>query len=197
MTYAGYAYVFQDSKTATCGVGADAKACGTSMGCIEPGFFCGSGTTGIKNGGVTYGAGIGADLGQMAGGAEGGTGEGGPATNVGTMASSANLSFGLAWTNTDWSTATGHNGFEISLDSGGVTYCAILGGTIGAKPSPLPAPTMGMNTVPWSSFVQNCTKAIPGPAFGGMGQTVLSIIFRANAGLAPLPYDFCITSLSI
>jgi hypothetical protein len=87
MTYSGYAYVFQDSHTATCGM-ADAKACGTSVGCIETGFFCGSGQTGIKNGGVTYGAGIGADLGQMMG-----TGEGGTSTNTPYTVTGSGITF--------------------------------------------------------------------------------------------------------
>ncbi len=183
MTYSGYAFVFEDSHTETCGVGADAKACGTSMGCIDTGFFCGAGTTGIKNGGVTYGAGIGADLGQMMGTAEGGT-----ATNMPYTVTGADLVFGLAFTNTDWTATTGHNGMEISINTGaGGSYCAVLA-----------TPTMGMNTVPWSMFVQKCTSpSAPGSTFGGMGQGILSVIFRANAGLASLPYDFCITSLTI
>jgi hypothetical protein len=193
MTYSGYAYVFEDSKTATCGLG-DAKACGTSVGCIDTGFFCGSGTTGIKNGSVTYGAGIGADLGQMMG-----TGEGGTATNSPYTVTGSGITFGLAFTNTDWSTATGHNGMEISINTGaGGSYCAVLGGTINGSGTPPPAPTMGMNTVPWSAFYQKCTsKTAPGNTFGGMGQQILSVIFRANAGLAMLPYDFCVTSLTI
>jgi hypothetical protein len=182
MTYSGYAYVFEDSKTATCGLG-DAKACGSSVGCIETGFFCGSGTTGIKNGGITYGAGIGADLGQMMG-----TGEGGTSTNTPYTVTGSGITFGLASTSTDWTATTGHNGMQISINTGaGGSYCAIVA-----------APTEGMNTVPWTSFVQKCTsKTAPGTTFGGMGQQVLSVIFRANAGLAMLPYDFCITSLTI
>jgi hypothetical protein len=66
--YAGFAYSLSDSTSASCGAGADAKACGTSVGCLAMGKFCGSGTTGIKSGAVTYGAGFGANLGQASDG---------------------------------------------------------------------------------------------------------------------------------
>jgi hypothetical protein len=62
--YSGYAFAFQDSKTSTCGL-PGGKACGTSTGCLAFGEFCGSGMTGIKNGGITYGAGIGVSFAGM------------------------------------------------------------------------------------------------------------------------------------
>ena len=71
--YAGFAYALSDSTSEGCGAGADAKACGTSVGCLASGQFCGSGTTGVKNGAITYGAGFGANLTQASeGGAAGG-----------------------------------------------------------------------------------------------------------------------------
>ena len=64
MGYSGYAFVFRTPRPPAAESGS--KACGTSVGCLETGFFCGSGNDpGVKNGGVTYGAGFGADLGQM------------------------------------------------------------------------------------------------------------------------------------
>lgn len=70
-SYGGFAYSLSDSTSEGCGVGAEAKACGTSVGCLAMGQFCGSGTTGVKDGAVTYGAGFGANLDQSA---DGGTG---------------------------------------------------------------------------------------------------------------------------
>ncbi len=69
--YGGFAYALSDSTSEGCGVGAEAKACGTSVGCLAMGEFCGSGMTGVKDGAVTYGAGFGANLDQSA---DGGTG---------------------------------------------------------------------------------------------------------------------------
>ncbi len=191
MGYSGYAFVFQDSKTASCGT-PGGKACGTSTGCLETGFFCGSGMTGIKNGGITYGAGFGADLGQMMGGAsgggeggaaeggatEGGATEGGTSTNNPVPTTGTGLTYAISAT-----PATGPMfGLEITINQG--AYCTKT--------------TSLSGTIPWSQFVQRCSSpsdaGAPFPATGGM---ISSVIFRANAGLTAAPYDFCITMLGI
>jgi hypothetical protein len=165
--YGGYAFPFQDSKTATCGL-PGGKMCGTSTGCLAYGEFCGSGMTGVKNGGVTYGAGFGADFGQMMGG-EGGVNMPVPITGTG-------LSYAITAT-----PSTGPMyGMEITINNG--AYCTKT--------------TSLSGTIPWSSFTQHCSSpSDAGAPF--TGTTISGVIFRANAGLTAAPYDFCVTMLGI
>jgi hypothetical protein len=106
--YGGFAYALSDSTSEGCGTGAEPKPCGTSVGCLAQGEFCGSGTTGVKDGAITYGAGIGANLGQPL--------DGGPA---GTITVSTT---GLTYT----VTSVPSNSLEISIkDSTDTSYCYI------------------------------------------------------------------------
>ena len=114
--YGGFAYALSDSTSEGCGAGADAKACGTSVGCLAEGQFCGSGTTGIKNGAITYGAGIGANLGQSSDGG---------ATGAVTVSASG-LTYAVS--------SVPPNSMEIEIKDGTTTYCYITTLAAGTVP---------------------------------------------------------------
>lgn len=114
--YGGFAYVLSDSTSEGCGAGADAKACGTSVGCLAKGMFCGSGTTGIKNGAVTYGAGFGANLGQ--------------APDGGTTSPVAVSTTGLTYT----VSSVPPNSMEIEIKDGTTEYCYLTTAATGTVP---------------------------------------------------------------
>jgi hypothetical protein len=115
--YSGFAYPLSDSTSEGCGVGADAKACGTSVGCLAKGELCGSGTTGVKDGAITYGAGIGANLGQPL--------DGGPAGTI--TVSTSGLSYAVS--------SVPPNSLEISIkDSTDTSYCYITTVATGTVP---------------------------------------------------------------
>ncbi len=114
-SYGGFAFALSDSTAEGCGAGADAKACGTSVGCIAKGELCAGGTTGIKNGAITYGAGIGANLAQSS--------DGGAAAAV--TVSSAGLTYAVS--------SVPPNSMEIEIKVGTTAYCyvtTVASGTI-------------------------------------------------------------------
>jgi hypothetical protein len=115
-SYGGYAYALSDSTGEGCGVGADAKACGTSVGCLATGEFCGSGTTGVKDGAITYGAGIGANLGQS--------------TDGGTSSSVTISVTGLTYA----VTSVPSNSLEIEIKDGTDAYCYLTMAASGTVP---------------------------------------------------------------
>ena len=114
--YGGFAYSLSDSTAEGCGVGADAKACGTSVGCLAKGEFCGSGTTGVKNGAITYGAGFGANLGQAQ--------DGGASSSV--TVSAAGLTYAVS--------SVPPNSMEIEIKDGTTSYCYVTTVASGTVP---------------------------------------------------------------
>jgi hypothetical protein len=115
-SYGGFAYALSDSTAEGCGAGADAKACGTSVGCLAKGEFCGAGTTGVKNGAITYGAGIGANLSQST---DGGTG-------AGVTVSATGLTYAVSSVPT--------NSLEIEIKDGTTEYCYVTTVASGTVP---------------------------------------------------------------
>jgi hypothetical protein len=172
--YSGFAYVLQDSMSTGCGTGG--TPCGTSVGILASGEFCGCGTTGQKvkvdagTGTVypTYGAGVGANLSQASDGGVSG----------GVTVSAAGLTYAVS------SVPPGELEIEIKSAVGGVTteYCTVT--------------TAASGTVPWASFFEKCTSNPPGPAFAGT--SITGVVFQARAEASgPAPYDFCVTALTL
>jgi hypothetical protein len=156
-----------------CGSGAGEAPCGTSVGVLAAGEFCGCGTTGLKvksDAGTypTYGAGIGANVGQAM--------DGGVSSAV--TISGTGLKYSV--------TSVPAAGMEIEIKAlvGGVTtdYCYVT--------------TVASSTIPWGDFTEKCTSAPPGAAFAGTSITGVSFQARASETAAEA-YDFCVTSLTL
>jgi hypothetical protein len=165
-SYGGFAYLVGDMIASGCGVGAEAKPCGASVGCVAQGQFCGSGVTGVKGDTATantYGAGFGAYLSQEADGA----------VETGIVPGAAGLTFAVS------SAPTYELEVEIKTATG--LYCQLTAVTNG--------------TLAWNTFVEKCTSGTVGPAYNGT-DPLTAVEFTARAGADPAPYDFCVTTLS-
>jgi hypothetical protein len=165
-SYGGLAYLVGDMIASGCGVGAEAKPCGTSVGCVAQGEFCGSGVTGVKGDtstANTYGAGFGAYLSQAE---DGGMG-------TGIVPGSAGLTFTV-------SSAPTYE-LEVEIKTATTLYCQLT--------------TVTNGTLAWNTFVEKCTSGTVGPAYDGTDPLV-AVEFTARAGADPAPYDFCVTTLS-
>ncbi len=165
-SYEGFAYLLGDMNASGCGVGAEAKPCGTSVGCVAAGKFCGSGITGVRQDTATantYGAGIGAYLSEAEDGAAG----------TGIVPGGAGLSFTI-------SSAPTYE-LEVEIKTATALYCQLT--------------TVTTGTLAWSTFVEKCTSATVGPAYNGT-DPLTAVEFTARAGAAPAAYDFCVSTLS-
>jgi hypothetical protein len=149
----GYAYSYSDM--------------GGSTACLDSTAFCGAGSTGVANGAVVWGAGIGVNLNQATA-----TGPTSPPINAYAVTGS-----GVTYT-LDGLPA---QGMRIVIDNAGTDYCAPLSGASG--------------TVKWSSFNSKCWDN-SGMALSGAPQTATHVNFQVNAGSAAGSFNVCVKALA-
>jgi hypothetical protein len=150
----GYSYAYSD------GTGSSA--------CLATTAFCGAGMTAIATlTGTVWGAGIGASLNQP------------------IAMTTANPPVGTyAVTGSGITYALSNlpvQGMRLSIDEGGLDYCAPLSAASG--------------TVKWASFNTKCWD-YSGVTLAGAPKAAKYIHFQVTAATAVAPFNFCVTSVS-
>lgn len=149
----GYAYAYDDKNG--------------SSACLDSTAYCTSGTTGIANGSIVWGAGVGSSLNQaMAMNMQQ------PPINPYAVTGS-----GVSYTLDNYPS----QGMRMIIDEGGTDYCAPLSGASG--------------TVKWASFNTKCWDN-SGTTLSGAPQTATHLQFQVTAGMSAGSFSFCVTALS-